>query len=55
MESSHSEESELEDAGLVFAEDEFKSENNNESKSDITVPRYFKDSETTTVTYCEEE
>jgi hypothetical protein len=54
LESSHSEQEE-EDAGLLFAEDEFKSDNNNESKSDIKIPRYMKDAETTTVTYFKEE
>ena len=56
LESSHSEEDE-EETGLLFAaEDEFKSEDNNDtSKSDIAVPKYMQDSETNKVTYFREE
>ena len=55
LESSH--ESEEEDSGgLLFAEDEFsKEEDNDTSKSDIKIPKYMQDSETTTVTYFREE
>ena len=55
LESSHSEEDE-EETGLLFAEDEFKSEDNNDTaKSDIAVPKYMQDSETNKVTYFREE
>jgi hypothetical protein len=52
--SSHEEEDSV---GLLVAEeDEFKSEDNHDtSKSDIKIPKYMQDSETTTVTYFREE
>ena len=54
LESSH--ESEEEDSvGLLLAEDEFSKEDNDTSKSDIAVPKYMKDSETSKVTYFSEE
>ena len=55
LESSHEEESEFDDnGGLLVAEDEFGSkEEDNTSKSDIKIPDYMKDSETTKVTYLE--
>ena len=55
LESSH--ESDEEDSvGLLVAEDEFsKEEDNDTSKTDIKIPKYLKDSETTTVTYFREE
>ena len=53
LESSH-EEGENEDAILLSAEDEFKSEDNY-YKSDIKIPKYLKDSETSKVTYFREE
>ena len=36
--------------GLLVAEDEFSKEDNDNSKSDIKIPKYMKDSETTKVT-----
>ena len=55
LESSHSEEDE-EETGLLFAEDEFISEDiNDTSKSDIKIPKYMQDSETNKVTYFREE
>jgi hypothetical protein len=54
LESSH--ESEEEDSvGLLVAEDEFSKEEDNTSKSDIAVPNYMQDSETSKVTYYREE
>jgi hypothetical protein len=41
--------------GLLVAEDEFSKEDNDTSKLDIKIPKYMKDSETTTVTYFREE
>jgi hypothetical protein len=56
LESSHSEESEFDDnGGLLVAEDEFSKDDNDISKSDIPVPKYMRDSETTKVTYFREE
>ena len=53
LESSHEEEEDS--AGLlVAAEDEF-SKDNDTSKSDISIPKYMQDSETTKVTYFREE
>ena len=40
---------------LVAAEDEFSNEDNDTSKSDIAVPKYMQDSETSKVTYFREE
>ena len=56
MESSHDEDDE-DSIGLLVAEDEFSKEDNDTStsKSDIAVPKYMKDSETSTVTYYREE
>ena len=55
LESSH-EEGENEGAILLNAEDsEFETRENKESKSDIKIPKYFKDSETNKVTYFREE
>lgn len=54
LESSH----ELDDEdsiGLLAAEDEFQKDDNDTSKSDIPIPKYFKDTETTTVTYFRED
>ena len=41
--------------GLLVAEDEFSKEDNDTSKSDIPIPKYMKDSETSKVTYFREE
>lgn len=57
------EEAEIELAGLegvgnpslLSAEDEFKSEDNDTSKSDIAVPKYFRDSPTTKIIEYREE
>ena len=50
LESSHSEESEFDDnGGLLVAEDEFSREDTDTSKSDIKIPKYMQDSETTKV------
>jgi hypothetical protein len=55
LESSH----DYDDEGiglLVAKEDEFKSDNdNNESKTDIKIPKYMQNSETNKVTYFREE
>ncbi len=53
LESSH--DSDDEGIGLVCAEEEFKSEDNNESKSDIAVPKYMQSNGTQKVTYFREE
>ena len=53
LESSH-EEGENEGALLLSAEDEFSSDKDT-SKSDIKIPKYMQDSETTKVTYFREE
>ena len=54
LESSH--ESDEEDSvGLLVAEDEFSREEDDTSKSDIAVPKYMQDSETTKVTYLRED
>ena len=54
LESSHELEEE-DSVGLIVAEDEFKREEDNKSKSDIKIPKYMKDSDTTKVTYFREE
>ena len=54
LESSHEEE-ENEDAILLCAKDKISEEEDNTSKSDIKIPKYMKNSETTTVTYFTEE
>ena len=54
LESSH--ESDDEDVvGLLVAEDEFSKEEDDTSKSDIKIPKYMQDSETSKVTYFREE
>ena len=56
LESSHSEESESDDnGGLLVAENEFETKEDDTSKSDIPIPKYMQDSETTKVTYFREE
>ena len=54
MESSHELEEE-DSAGLLVAEDEFSKEDNDTSKTDIPVPKYMQDSETSKVTYFRDE
>lgn len=54
LESSHDEEDE-DFVGLMCAEDEFSKEEDDTSKSDIKIPKYMQDSETTTVTYFRED
>ncbi len=56
LESSHDEDDE-DSIGLLVAEEEFSKEDNDTStnKSDIAVPKYMKDSETSTVTFFREE
>jgi hypothetical protein len=54
LESSHELE-EDDSAGLIVAENEFKVEEDNSNKSDIKIPKYMQDSETTTVTSFREE
>ena len=53
LESSH--ELKEDSMGLLVAEDEFSKEDDNDTKSDIKVPKYMQDSETSKVTYFREE
>jgi hypothetical protein len=54
LESSHEVEEE-ESAGLLVKENEFETEEDTSSKSDIPIPKYMKDSETSKVTYFRED
>ena len=54
LESSHELEEE-DSTGLLVADDEFSKEDNDTSKSDIKIPKYMRDSETSKVTYYREE
>ena len=54
LESSHGEEEE-DSVELLVAEDEISNKEENTSKSDIPIPRYMRDSETSKVTYFKEE
>jgi hypothetical protein len=54
LESSHEEEDE-DGVGLLVAEDEFSKEDEDTSKSDIAVPKYFRDSPTTKIIEYREE
>jgi hypothetical protein len=54
LESSHELEEE-DSVGLLVAEDEFSKEDKEESKSDIAVPKYMQNSETSKVIYYLEE
>ena len=55
LESSHELEEGEDSIGLLVAEDDISRDDNDTSKSDIKIPKYMQDSETSKVTYYREE